>query len=137
MSNSKWTQKQGDSPPAPLTENEFHVCHNSRVSVARHVIVPNVSLFTDMEGNSYSVNMPKNFLRYKRAEVLFPNIAVHSVNICSESACNSDNLSEFEMSCNSNHSRFIQEMEDMRCKINETYVDHYRIPDICITAMFR
>ena len=81
--------------------------------------------------------MLRYFLRCKRVETLFPNIVVHSINICTDSAPDSDNLSDFEMNRDSNNRKFIKQMENMRWKINEIYVDHYRMPDPYLTTMLK
>ena len=115
----------------------FHVCHNNRITAISNLAIPNISLFIDMEGNPYSVNVLRSFLCCKRVETLFPNTVVHSVNICTDSVRGSDNLSDFEMNCTSNYRTFIQQMEERRWKINKIYVNHYRMPDLYLTQMFR
>ena len=81
--------------------------------------------------------MFRDFLCCKRVEALFPNIVVHSVNICPDSVRDSDNLFEFELKCNSNYRTFIPQMEEKRWKINLIYVDNYRMPDPYLTQMFQ
>ena len=58
-------------------------------------------------------------------------------NICTDSVCDLDNLSDFEMNCNSNHRIFIRKIEERRWKINDTYIDHYRMPDPYLNTMLR
>ena len=90
-----------------------------------------------MEGTPYSPNVLRKFLRCKRVETPFPSAVVSSINICSDSVRGSDHLSKFEMTYNSNHCRFIQEIEDKSWKISEMYVDCYRMLDPYLTKIFR
>ena len=116
---------------------DCHVCYKNRISDISNLEIPNIDFFTDIQGNTYNTNVLRDVLSCKRVETLFPNTFVHTVKICRDSVRDSDNLFEFEMNCDSNSRRFIQEMEDMRWKINGIYVDHYRIPDPDLTDKFR
>ena len=92
-------------------------------------------LIIGMSNNKHIVL--RDYLRCKRVEALFPNTFVHTVNIYRNSIFDSDHLSDFEMNRDSNSRISIQQMEDTRWKINEIYVDHYRILDPYLTDKFK
>ena len=137
MDNNKHKADQWDTTNAPLQDIECYVCHNNKISAVSNLAIPNISLFTDIQGNPYSANVLRDFLRCKRIDTLFPNKVVYSLKIGTGSVCDSDILSAFDTNYNSNHRAFIPQTEEMRWKINEMYVENYRMPDPYLTTIFK
>ena len=137
MANNNHIADQWDSASAPPQEIDVHVCYNNRKSDISNIAISNINLFIDIQGNAYNTHVLRDFIRCKRAENLFPNIFVHTVNIYRDSFRDSNNLSELDMNRDSNSRICIQQTEDRRWKINEIYVDHYRTLNPYLTDKFR
>ena len=93
-------------------------------------------MYLDENGHRYGDTVLRDFIRCFGLEKKFPGTIVYTVNICEDSVYDSTNLCDLEINFKRNNRRFIEKMELKQWKINELYIDHYRIPDAYLISNF-
>ena len=129
--------EQYDSPTIPIFTFKIQVLINVRMHhLVQNNQIPNVRALMDHDGCPYSDSVLRDFLRCRAIEKMYPHTLIHSVQMCTDGIRDSIELSQHEMNNNCNHRNFIKTMEAKNWKIDEIYLDYYRMSNSYLTDVF-
>jgi hypothetical protein len=136
ISHSKGILSQWQEPNVVQREVLTQLVHRGILSNVQRIYFPDITLFRDTNGNPFGESVMRDFLRCLMVETLYQNARIHTVNVCEDGERNSRYLHNCELNVNCNHRHFIESMERRQWRINELYVDYYRMPNVYLSSTF-
>ena len=110
LSHWQRIQQEFNDPLTPKISLPVYVEYRGTTTQSCTILCPEIRSYIDENGDRYSDNVLRDFVRSFSLELRYPGTIVHTVNIGEDFGLNSSNLSQVELNYNCNNRHFIKQM---------------------------